>query len=482
MALRLRRGTDAERLTITPAEGEPIFTIDTKQLYIGDGTTPGGIVVDTVGGGAISLGALQDVDLTSVAPITNDVLKFDGTDWVPSADLTGVGGASSLTDLTDTNFTIPPVADDILKFNGVNWIAAAESTLVDLPEINFTIPPVTDDVLTFDGADWVARPISSLDASILSGTGTITLRGNVVAADTTIIVDGDNKTFTGNLVGNVTGSQINATNISGLAEAAGAVPVRIYGHYDSNLGHFLAISRSRGTEIAPTNMLPNDTIGALVFADLAAGVSAAQIVGKVDPDGTPGASVVPGRLEFITSSNAGTPIIRAWFDYSGTFVTNGIHNGRTTAPTGIPFYSLGNSNVTSDGPRLLMRRSRGTYDVPLTVIDGDAIHRITFGAHDGTSYLDTAFITARVDGTVSTAVVPTSIDVKTTNSSGTVGTNATFRADKHTQFSGAVKLAVYADDAARDAAVTVPEAGMMIFNTTLTKFQGYTGSAWVDLN
>jgi hypothetical protein len=129
-----------------------------------------------------------------------------------------------------------------------------------------------------------------------------------------------------------------------------------------------------------------------------------------------------------------------------------------------------------------MRRSRGTFDAPLTVTNGDALHRITFGAYDGTSYLDTAFITARVDGTVSTAVVPTSIDVKTTNASGTVGTNATFRADKHTQFSGAVKLAVYADDTARDAAVTAPEAGMMIFNTTLTKFQGYTGSAWVDLN
>ena len=41
---------------------------------------------------------------------------------------------------------------------------------------------------------------------------------------------------------------------------------------------------------------------------------------------------------------------------------------------------------------------------------------------------------------------------------------------------------VYADDSARDAAVTAPAAGMIIFNTTNTKFQGYTGSAWVDLN
>ncbi len=42
MALRLRRGTDAERQLITPAEGEIIYTTDTKSVYIGDGTTVGG--------------------------------------------------------------------------------------------------------------------------------------------------------------------------------------------------------------------------------------------------------------------------------------------------------------------------------------------------------------------------------------------------------------------------------------------------------
>ena len=47
---------------------------------------------------------------------------------------------------------------------------------------------------------------------------------------------------------------------------------------------------------------------------------------------------------------------------------------------------------------------------------------------------------------------------------------------------GAIKPGVYADDAARDAAITTPTAGMMVFNTTGTKFQGYTGAAWVDLN
>jgi hypothetical protein len=45
-----------------------------------------------------------------------------------------------------------------------------------------------------------------------------------------------------------------------------------------------------------------------------------------------------------------------------------------------------------------------------------------------------------------------------------------------------LQLPVYADNSARDAAITSPAAGMLIFNSTGTKFQGYTGAAWVDLN
>ena len=46
----------------------------------------------------------------------------------------------------------------------------------------------------------------------------------------------------------------------------------------------------------------------------------------------------------------------------------------------------------------------------------------------------------------------------------------------------AVKLGVYADDTARDAAIPSPEEGMMVFNQTGAKFQGYNGSTWSDLN
>jgi hypothetical protein len=45
MALRIRRGLSTSRTSITPAEGEFIYTTDTKLVYIGDGSTAGGVAV-----------------------------------------------------------------------------------------------------------------------------------------------------------------------------------------------------------------------------------------------------------------------------------------------------------------------------------------------------------------------------------------------------------------------------------------------------
>jgi len=41
--IRFLRGTEANRTTFVPAEGEPVYTTDQKRLYIGDGSTLGGV-------------------------------------------------------------------------------------------------------------------------------------------------------------------------------------------------------------------------------------------------------------------------------------------------------------------------------------------------------------------------------------------------------------------------------------------------------
>ena len=51
MPLRIRRGVEADRTGFTPLEGEPIYVTDTKKLYMGDGSTAGGVGI----GGALTV-------------------------------------------------------------------------------------------------------------------------------------------------------------------------------------------------------------------------------------------------------------------------------------------------------------------------------------------------------------------------------------------------------------------------------------------
>ena len=83
MALRLRRGTDAERLLITPVQGELIYTTDTKKLYIGDGTTVGGQIVE--GAGSPDLAGLTDINVAGaedgqLLAYNSATLKWEASD------------------------------------------------------------------------------------------------------------------------------------------------------------------------------------------------------------------------------------------------------------------------------------------------------------------------------------------------------------------------------------------------------------------
>jgi hypothetical protein len=79
------------------------------------------------------------------------------------------------------------------------------------------------------------------------------------------------------------------------------------------------------------------------------------------------------------------------------------------------------------------------------------------------------------------------------DSFGQLGVNtatptSTLTVDGDASFTGPVKLAVYADDAARTAAVPSPQKGMVVFMTSGTvptvtnKTVVYDGSAWVALH
>lgn len=97
MAIRLRRGLNADRTTITPESGEPLWTTDTKLLYIGDGSTAGG---NLVGGGGTG-----DVVGPS-SSVNNHVVFFNGITGKLIKDSGLTLSPAALTRVNDTNVTL----------------------------------------------------------------------------------------------------------------------------------------------------------------------------------------------------------------------------------------------------------------------------------------------------------------------------------------------------------------------------------------
>jgi hypothetical protein len=165
---------------------------------------------------------------------------------------------------------------------------------------------------------------------------------------------------------------------------------------------------------------------------------------------------------------------------------NNSNDGRvgivTSTYTTTSVFQISQSHNTADAVNATFFRSRSSSASPSAVQANDDIIDIAFAGFDGTSYQTKAAISATVDGVVSTGVVPTKITISTSGTAGGTVVALTVDSKQQVSFTNAMRLAVYADNTARDTAITSPAAGMMIFNTTSTKFQGYTGSVWVDLN
>lgn len=176
MALRLRRGTDAERLIMEPpAAGELIYTTDTKAVWVGDGATVGGLPVS---GAAINLDDLGNVIITEPNP--GDVLQYTGSQWVsaPSPDKTGnvYGEDSTLLIDTDNSVIVGPI-------------------VTSTPIIGDLVGDVTGNLTgNADGNH------TGTFTGTVSGSVDGDLTGSVFADDSSTIVDAVNQTITAQTV------------------------------------------------------------------------------------------------------------------------------------------------------------------------------------------------------------------------------------------------------------------------------------------
>ncbi len=127
----------------------------------------------------------------------------------------------------------------------------------------------------------------------------------------------------------------------------------------------------------------------------------------------------------------------------------------TSLPRGVMFdqYSTG-----TNSSRLYLRKSRGTFGSKSTIVTGDAIGNMTFSAYDGTQFTDGADFLVTSIGTISSGIVPATMQLRTANSSGTLTAGVTI---DEAQKVGLVNVTTLT----RNNLVTTPEESMILANT-----------------
>lgn len=463
MALRLRRGTDAERQLITPLEGELIYVTDTKSLYVGDGNTQGGVLIATSGEVSDTLAGLLDTNFVGLTD--GDVIRYDQTTgaWVNSQS------ALDLEDLLDVLF-VNEKFGDVLFYDGLNWKNIASTSLIDsaisaitldeLTGVVYNNTPKYGDVLSHDGLNWKNVDIRKFADLILSNsqTHTITIAGN----DSTILVDPVTNTLRGTLEGDVYGSVYDGLGnliIDEFSKAA-LVDVRDPTNTTTVLDNFTGdLKRGENGQLiiqggdTPVffGSVDGPVRGSIVGPDLNiilnhdTATFTGNLVGSVFADDS---SVI---LDGITGTLHG--------DIDNTNTTTGILNAnnisanfgelardRTTTGASLNVFSNAHSafpisamNIINTGETAIanelgLYKTRGTPDVPAVVQAGDMLGGYSFAGFDGSSPQVAATIRSTVDS-ASAGNIAANICFYTRN--GAIGTFA-----KHAELTASGTFAV----------------------------------------
>lgn len=299
MSLKLRRGPDADRQGVTFAEGELVYVTDyasqgVSPLWIGDGTTAGGVPVVNPENPISTIVGLDDVDASTVS--IGQVLKWDGTKWVNSDDTFGTSGGAGV--IEGTNYRINIVAED--------------STLI----VNSDTGVVTADV--------IGDVTGNVTGSIVGD-----LKGSVFADDSTVLIDSINNTVsassvsTSNILAGGNGLTISSDNTTALTVygITGGISNGAYQNYRT----------SRGTLGAPIDTQTGDFIGGFNFSGWYNNSykSATQITTRWDIGSDLTASNPGSVLVFVTNDNS-TGQNYAYFDSRGRWVAPIIQTGSYT--------------------------------------------------------------------------------------------------------------------------------------------------------
>lgn len=209
-------------------------SLDVLTLIAGSGVT---ITTDNVNdsitlsstSAVSSINDLSDVDTSSTLPTTGQVLKWNGTNWVPAADATTGGGgtdADTLDGLDSAYFlnynnlnnkpSIPAAVFSTIVVDGqsnVNADTQSDSlTLVAGVGITLTTDPITDSI-TISNLEVDTDTTYSISAETSTGGVNLRLTGSDATVDDVKLAEGSNVTITRTDVNTIT---IASTAIGGI--------------------------------------------------------------------------------------------------------------------------------------------------------------------------------------------------------------------------------------------------------------------------
>lgn len=298
MALQIRRGTNAERLLITPLAGELIYTTDTKELWLGDGTTLGGVP---------AVPAEQALDVVAPALVngthTNIAFTYDD----PAGTINAVVSTNVVDDASpQLGGNLDLNENDITGTGNINITGDVEATTI----VTNTISPVLGTTV-------------SLSGSLTATSVTADLVGSVFSDDSTTIVNGvTGEIYANNIaVGNLNSitSNIQITN-----DTSTAISIVKSDSFDS--GIVFRTSNILGQDVAVRS---NGKLGAIDFQTWKSPnySSAASI--NVLADGDLFNSLQPTKFEIKTQSiNSPFPNVLS-FDSKGVLSAKIITTGST---------------------------------------------------------------------------------------------------------------------------------------------------------
>jgi hypothetical protein len=347
MAFKIRRGTNAQRLLITPAEGELIYTTDTKKLFTGDGTTLGGVAVDTgtVAFSGIASDVTPDVDSTRDIGATGNRWAegwFDNVYGAFTGALTGnvTGNLSGNVTGNVTGNLIGNVSGDVT--GDLNGSVFADDSTAMLDAIQKRIKA---DVYSTAGT----LLLSTNPATNVVSNGDVVITDNVV----TLLNGLDNIQLGTNTSALGVGLRIKSPVISNKAIETTSLT-------DGNNADSFEIQVSRGTLSIPTSVQQGDPLFTIVANgyDGSAYRFSSAMFANVETDSnnpvSPGA--VPGIIGFVTSADGGATTKNLVFNSFGELGVN-----LTTPTATLSVAGNASFNTTAGVEKVLTGMNSGTY-------------------------------------------------------------------------------------------------------------------------